>query len=160
MNINLEEIRERLEEMKQEMRGNKADKGTEEHSTKEECRKAIERIKPLVEIVKKVVKLKLNGFDIPLDEEDIADFEHHANLLMRFGGIGTKFTGSYAKKICNHLRQLKALEEQPMDELIEEEIKTHLYWIVQHAEWLKKSIPHAEIHEISDYKGGMTDEQA
>lgn len=156
MQINLNEIKERLEEM----RGNRVEKNTGEPSTKEECREAIKRIKPLVEVVKKVVKLKLNGFDIPLDNGDIAELEHHANLLMRFGGIGTKFTGSYAKKICNHLRQLKALEEQPMDELIEEEIKTHLYWIVQHAEWLKKSIPHAEIHEISDYKGGMTDEQA
>lgn len=160
MNINLEEIRERLEEMKQEMRGNKADKPIVEPSTKEECRESIRRIKPLVEVVKKVVKLKLNGFDIPLDNGDIAELEHHAKILSRFNGIHTRFTGMYAGKICSHLRQLKTLEEQPENEFLVEEIKTHLYWLVQLAGWLKKSIPHAEIHEISDYKGGMTDEQA
>ena len=127
-------------------------------STKEECREAIKKVKPLVDVVKKVVKLKMNGQNIPLTIEKIDELDNHAHTLVRYEKIATKFSGVYAKHICKHLRKLKELENEPEDEITKEEVKDSLLWMVKHAEHLKDNIRHAEIHELSEYRGWF-DEQ-
>lgn len=151
MRINLNEIRERLEEMKQEMRGNKADKGTEEPS-KEEILKALRGVKTLPEVVKRVVKLKLAGKGIVLSDEAIQGFLDRGEILCKSTKPSVRLSGVYIKMICNHLVRTKQLEKEidGDSETIQVEIEECLLWMTKHAGTLLNLLRQIKLHEIKE----------
>lgn len=147
MNIDLNEIREQLEKMRE----SKADKGTEEPS-KEEILKALRGIKTLPEVVKRVVKLKLAGKGIVLSDEAIQGFLDRGKILCKSKKPSVRLAGVYVKMICTHLTKVKQLEKEidGDNEAIQVEIEESLLWMTKHAGMLLNLLRQIRLHEIKE----------
>lgn len=144
--IDLNEIRERLEEM----RGNKADKGTEEPS-EEEILKALRGVRNLPEVVKRTVKLKLAGKAIVLSDEVIDGFKTSGEILCKSKKPSVRLAGVYIKMICSHLTKVKQLEKKidGDNETIQVEIEESLLWMTKHAGMLLNLLRQIKLHELN-----------
>ena len=147
MKIDLNEIRERLQELKE----SKADKGTEEPS-KEEILKALRGIKTLPEVVKRVVKLKLAGKGIVLSDEAVQGFLDRGELLCKSKKPSVRLAGVYVKMVCTHLTKVKQLEKEIVgdNETIQVEIEESLLWMTKYAGMLLNLLRQIKIHEIKE----------